>query len=47
MNESLKSGHFGIDWQLHIFTEMVSIFLRFWWNDIYFFLPVYDVNDLA
>ena len=26
--ESLKSGHFGID--VHIFTEMVSIFLRFW-----------------
>ena len=40
MNESLKSGHFGIDWQLHIFTEMVCIFLRFWWNDIYLFLPV-------
>ena len=40
MNESLKSGHFVIDWQLHIFTEMVSIFLRFWWNDIYLFLPV-------
>ena len=31
-----------IDWQLYIFTEMVSIFLRFWWNDIYFLY----VNDL-
>ena len=37
MNESLKSGHFWI--------EMVSIFLRFWWNDIYLFYLY--VNDLA
>ena len=26
MNEYLKSGYFGIDGHLHIFTEMVSIF---------------------
>ena len=24
MNESLKSGYFWIDWQLHLYTEMVS-----------------------
>ena len=44
MNEYFKSGYFGIDWQLHIFLEMVSIFFRFWWNDIYLFYLY--VNDL-
>ena len=29
MNEYLKSGYFGIDGHLHIFTEMVSIFFSF------------------
>ena len=28
-NESLKSEYFEIDWQLHLFTEMVSIFFEF------------------
>ena len=29
MNEYLKSGYFGIDGHLQIFTEMVSIFFSF------------------
>ena len=34
-------GYFGIYLQLHLFTEMVSIFfLRFLGNDIHLFLPV-------
>ena len=28
-NESLNSGYFGIDCQLHLFTEMDSIFFAF------------------
>ena len=45
MNEYLKSGYFGIDWQLHIFTEMVSIyFFRFWWNIYLFYLYVNDLD---
>ena len=44
MNEYLKSGYFGIDWQLHIFQKWFLYFFRFWWNDIYlFYLYVIDL----